>query len=70
MCHDLVRMTLQQIRELATTDTTFFPVAHEGLDLFRHALDVEAEVVVDVFAWQAVAEGAHVHAGISVAFPL
>ena len=46
----LVRMPLQQIRELATFNTTFFPISHERLDLLRHALDVEAEVVVDVLA--------------------
>ena len=56
----LVRMSFQQFRELSTPDTTFFPVAHERLDLLGHAFDVEAEVVVDVLARQAVAESGHV----------
>ena len=43
-------MSLQQFRELAATNTTFIPVTHERLDLLRHALDVKAEVVVDVLA--------------------
>lgn len=57
---NLVRMSLQQFRELAAPDPSFFPVAYESLDLLRHALDVEAEVVVDVLAWQAVAEAGNV----------
>ena len=67
---NLVRMSLQQLRELPSPNTTFFPVTHERLDLLRHALDVKAEVVVDVLTWQAVTEAGHVQAGVCVAFPL
>lgn len=65
-----MRKSLQQLRELAASNATFFPITYERLDLLRHALDVEAEVVVDVLAWQGVTEGSHVEAGVGVAFPL
>ena len=40
---NLVRTVLQQFRELAAPNTTFFPVTHKGLDLLCHTFDVETE---------------------------
>ena len=67
---NLVRMSLQHFRELAAPDPSFFPITHERFNFLGHAPDVEAEVVVDVLARQAVSEGGHVQAGVCVAFPL